>query len=216
MNYSPLPPTPARLKGTVVTMPRSARRAALALLSIGLLVGACARVGAGPSSSPSISPEASAAVASDMPVPSPRSPSSTGSPAQVRPSATSAGEPSRAEPPAASIAVDGGDPVEGQLGSFTWQNSGSDAPWLDGSPIHIGAGERLTLTLADPLGVANWTASRVAPGNRDGSAAVGMGEGSGEPVAFDAPPHGSWSVSVNVWFSDNRGSAAYYWLVAVD
>ncbi len=182
-------------------MPRSARRAALALLSISFLVGACARVGVDPSSSPSASPQSLA---------------STGSAASVGPTAAPASEPSGAEPPAAFIAVDGGDAVEGQLGSFTWQNSGSDAPWLDGSPIHVGAGERLTLTLADPLGVANWTASRVAPGNRDGSGAVGIADGLGKPVTFDAPPRGSWSVNVSVWFSDNRGSAAYYWLVDVD
>lgn len=188
----------------------------MALLSIGLLVGACARVGAGPSTSPSASPEASTAVASATPGASLEPSPSIGPAASIGPTTASAGEPSGAEPPAASLAVDGGDPVEGQLGSFTWQNSGSDAPWLDGSPIHVGAGEQLTLTVADPLAVTNWTASRVAPGNRDGIGAIGMGEGSGEPVAFDAPPHGSWSVSVNVWFSDNRGSAAYYWLVDVD
>jgi hypothetical protein len=198
-----------------VTMHPSALRATFALISIGLLVGACAR--AGTSNSTNASPEASVAVTSEAPPGTSLEPAaSTGPPAAVRPSTAPAGGPSQTEPPAASIAVDGGDPVEGQLGSFTWLGAGSDAPWLDGSPIHVGAGERLTLTLADPLGMANWTASRVAPGNRDGNRAVGMGEGSGEPVAFEAPPHGSWSVNVNVWFSDNRGSAAYYWLVDVD
>jgi hypothetical protein len=43
-----------------------------------------------------------------------------------------------------------------------------------------------------------------------------MAEGSGEPLAFVAPPSGSWSVSVNVLFADNLGSAAYYWLIEVD
>ena len=71
------------------------------------------------------------------------------------------------------------------------------------------------MTLADPIAVANWTAARVTPGNRDGSSAIGMGDGAGEPVAFDGPPRGSWSVNVTVWFSDDRGSAAYYWLLDI-
>jgi hypothetical protein len=43
-----------------------------------------------------------------------------------------------------------------------------------------------------------------------------MGEGSGGPVTFLAPPSGSWSVNVDVWFVDNLGSASYYWLIEVD
>lgn len=120
------------------------------------------------------------------------------------------------EPPAASIAVEGGDAVVGQLGSFGWKNGGSDAPWLDGNPIHVGAGERLLLTLAEPVAIDTWRVSRVLPGSRDGMGSVGMAEGSGEPVAFVAPPSGSWSVNVNVLFADNLGSAAYYWRIDVD
>ena len=36
--------------------------------------------------------------------------------------------PSTSEPPAASLSVEGGDPVVGQLGSFTWNGGGSDGP----------------------------------------------------------------------------------------
>lgn len=175
---------------------RSAPRAALVLIAIGLLFGGCGRAGA---------PGAPAsAVASIEPT------------ASVEPSVPPAGEPSQASPPAASIAVDGGDPVGGQLGSYTWHGAGSDAPWLDGSPIHVGAAERLSVSLVEAVGVANWTASRVPPGNRDGIGAIGLGEGFGEPVTFGTPPKGSWSVNVTVWFSDDRGSAAYYWLMNVD
>ena len=121
-----------------------------------------------------------------------------------------------AQPPAASIAVDGGDPVVGELGSFTWQNSGSDSPWLDGNPIHIGSGETLTVTFAETVAIETWTASRVDSTTLDGSIAVGLGEGTLDPVAFSGPPKGTWSVNVNVWFVDNVGSASYYWLVEVD
>ena len=158
------------------------------MLSIGLLVGGCGRPGASP-----------------------------GHPADAAgsPSATASVEPPAGRPPAASIAVDGGEPVAGQLGSYTWLDAGSDTPWLDGSPVRVGVGERLTLTLGEPIGIANWTASRVAPGTRDGIGAIGMADGPGEPVAFDPPPRGAWSLNVTVWFSDDRGSAAYYWLVDV-
>lgn len=121
-----------------------------------------------------------------------------------------------AEPPAASIAVDGGDPVVGQLGTFTWENGGSDAPWLNGSPIHVGGGERLFMTLAEPVGIGEWTVSRVLPGNRDGIGAVHMVEGLAGPVVFDSPPAGSWSVEVHVRFADNLGTALYFWLMEVD
>jgi hypothetical protein len=121
-----------------------------------------------------------------------------------------------AEPPTASVAVEGGDPVVGQLGTFTWENGGSDAPWLDGSPIHVGAGERLFMTLAEPVALDEWSVSRVPPGNRDGIGAVSMDEGPGGVVTFQAPPIGNWSVGVRVRFAGKLGTALYYWLIEVD
>ncbi|MEA2609608.1 MAG: hypothetical protein QOJ75_1851 [Chloroflexota bacterium] len=200
---------------TVNPIPCRPAKPILAIVLVLVLVGCGASAGSlGASTGAPATPSGSSSVgpaASDEPVAS-VAPSTMPT---VEPSASPAAEASRAQPPRASIAVDGGDPVEGQLGSYSWFGQGSDAPWLDGRPIHIGAGERLTLTLADPVAVVNWTASRVQPGNRDGFGAVGMGQGSGSPVAFDAPPPGSWSVGVTVWFGGNRGSAAYYWLVEV-
>jgi hypothetical protein len=120
------------------------------------------------------------------------------------------------EPPAASIVVEGGDPVVGELGSFSWNNAGSASPGLDGSPIHVGAREPMTLSLAEPVGIAGWQVSRVLPGNHDRVGAIGMGDGSGGRVAFQAPPDGTWSVEVRVEFAGNLGSAAYYWRMEVD
>ena len=120
------------------------------------------------------------------------------------------------EPPAASLSVDGGDPVVGQLGTFTWLNGGSDAPWLDGSPIHVGAGETLSVDLAEAFAIGAWRVSRVVPGNRDGVGAMPMDQGSGEPISFNAPPPGSWSVEVSVRFAANDGTALYFWLVEVE
>ena len=179
---------------------RSARLVGLALMSASLLVAGCSRPGASPADSPPVATAAVSAEPSETAIPS-------GLPAVETP---------MPEPPAASIAVEGGDPVIGELGSFGWKNSGSDAPWLDGNPIHVGSGERLTMALAEPVGIANWTASWKAPGYLNTSAPVGLGEGTGGPVTFAAPPQGTRSVSVSVWFADNLGSAVYYWLMEVD
>ena len=126
------------------------------------------------------------------------------------------GSPATPLPPDALISVEGGDPVAGALGSFTWRESGSDSPWLPGAPIHVGQGEQLVVSLAGPIAIANWTAARTRPGSLDGSTAIGLGEGRGDLPQFRAPPPGSWSVQVVVWFAANQGSAAYYWLVEVD
>ncbi len=121
---------------------------------------------------------------------------------------------SAAEPPAASLAVEGGDPVTGQLGSFTWGDGGSDSPWLPGSPIAVGTGEVLTVSIAGPVAVATWSAKRLPEDAMGGSGATGLGTG-GPPIAFDAPETGSWSVQVTVDFDGGLGSATYYWLVTV-
>jgi hypothetical protein len=102
----------------------------------------------------------------------------------------------------------------GQLGTFTWGDGGSDSPWLPGSAVAVGAGERLTVAIGDGVGVATWSAKRVPAEATGGSGAVGLGTG-GPPIAFDAPGLGSWSVQVTVDFDDGLGSATYYWLVTV-
>jgi hypothetical protein len=195
------------MKGMTVTVNRSMPTVGLALMITALLT-ACSGPGNSASPPPTASPATSVAPTATV------IPSTTASEEPLTPEPTL--EPPIPEPPAASIAVAGGDPVVGELGSFGWMNSGSDAPWLDGNPINVGAGELLVFSLAEPVALETWQVSRVIPGDRDGTRAVGMGEGFGEPVAFVAPPSGPWSVSVSVLFADNLGSASYYWLVNVD
>ncbi len=118
-------------------------------------------------------------------------------------------------PPAASLAVEGGDPVVGDLGAYSWAGGGSDSPWLPGAPIRVGAGEPLRVTLAGAPRTASWTV-RAAAAPRvgtDGTRALGDGDGD-RPIVFPAPRPGSWTVAVTVRFAAG-GSATYYWRVEV-
>jgi hypothetical protein len=183
------------------------RRLALLVLIVALLA-ACGEDPVIPSASVAIE---SSVVSDATPEPAPAESS-----VDVGPDESPVFDPPMAEPPAASVAVEGGDPVIGQLGTFTWQNGGSDAPWLDGERIHVGLGEQLFMALAEPVALGAWSVSRVTPGNRDGSGEVPMAEGPGGIVRFAAPPAGTWSVRVRAAFAGNLGSASYYWLIQVD
>lgn len=117
-------------------------------------------------------------------------------------------------PPASLLAAEGGDPVTGQLGTYAWRNTGSDSPWLPGSPITIGAGEPLRVTFDQAVGVASWRA-RMVPAGSDGPAgATPLGQGPGEPT-FQAPGPGSWTVEVHVVFEGGAGDASYFWRLDV-
>ena len=126
-------------------------------------------------------------------------------------------DPTLTPPPDGLLAVDGGDPVVGELGTWTWRNAGSDAPWLPGYAIHVGAAEQLTFAMAERVPIESWTVSRVPPSSVPGSdGVVGMGDGTTGVITVAAPPVGTWSVSVHVYFADNLGDATYYWAVTVD
>lgn len=118
-------------------------------------------------------------------------------------------------PPDARLAAEGGDSVTGQLGTFTWGDSGSDSPWLPGAPIAVGAGEPLTVTLGGSVSVATWTAISV-PATADGPAGgVELGSSHGTPT-FAAPGPGSWTVDLEVVFADDLGTAHYAWRLDVE
>ncbi len=175
---------------------RSDRRSAPGILLLVVLLGACGG-GASAGSDP---------------------PAATGGPTSdptAAPTVAGTPEPTAAnEPPAAWIAVDGGDAASGQLGSYTWTETGSDSPWLPGTPIAVGAGETMMVTFGDPVGVSAWTARRVRVGSTDGSGAIGIGSG-GSAIAFALAEPGDWSVEVTVQFADGIGSASWYWQITV-
>ncbi len=189
---------------------------ALVTLFVVLLAAACSSAGGPPSPTlASGGPAASIATTTLSPAPS-LGPSPTASVAASPPASVAAtpATPATAEPPPASLAAEGGDPVTGTLGSFTWNNGGSDSPWVPGARIHVGAGELLTVTVAGAVGVAKWTAQRVPAGATDGAGAVGLGEGTGT-ITFQAPPPGAWSAQITVRFAGDLGSAVYYWRLDV-
>lgn len=147
----------------------------------------------------------------------PGSPTTTRSQPSVAP--TSA-VPSPAEgavdvPPSAALAAEGGDPVVGQLGSYTWGDSGSDSPWLPGSPIHVASGEPLTVSLGPDVPIAAWHARYVPAGAGDPAGAIRLGEGTGTPV-FGAPAGGPWTVEVVIDFVGGQGTASYFWRLDVE
>ena len=76
-----------------------------------------------------------------------------------------------ATPPEAALAAEGGDPVPGQLGSYTWDGTGSESPWLPGAPIAVGAGESLSVTLVPPTASGTWRARYVPAEQTDAAGA---------------------------------------------
>lgn len=202
-------------------MSAPARRAALRVIAAALLLGGCdpgaaswsPAVVAGTPSASATEPASVPAEASETAAPSSAPPTASPEPTEsLPPTPRPAGY-----PPDALLAAEGGDPVAGEIGSYTWLNAGSDSPWLPGNPITVGAGETLTVTIEPAVNLEQWTASRevwqVLPG---GGPTVGVGQGGpGQPITFTAPPAGTWALDVSVWFTGGRGSAAYYWKLEV-
>lgn len=168
-----------------------------------LLLAACTsgtgRVATGPPSAP-------ASPLSSSPLPSPSSASTSSL-------ATTATPGHAVVPPDASIVAEGGDPVVGQLGSYTWADGGSDSPWLPGAPVSVGAGESLTVVVSGRVPIEAWTARRTPGGATSDERAVPIGSG-GAIIGFRAPPGGDWTIEVTVRFLGG-GSASYAWRLEV-
>jgi hypothetical protein len=120
-----------------------------------------------------------------------------------------------AGPPVAALSAEGGDPTDGQLGTYVWGDGGSDAPWLPGTRVAVGAGEPLSVSFRPDTTIADWSV-RSVPATADGPAgATLLGQGSGRP-RFTAPEPGTWTVEVHVVFANARWNASYFWQLAVD
>lgn len=118
-------------------------------------------------------------------------------------------------PPDAVLSVEGGDPVEGQLGTYVWAGGGSDSPWLPGSPVAAATGEVLSLTLSPDLDVSAWSAVLAPASSPDGSGRLEAGGGTGPgTVTIQTPDPGAWTLAVTIRFGD-LGSATWFWRLDV-
>jgi hypothetical protein len=174
----------------------ASRRAAIAVVAT---IVAVVTLGCGPTATP--------------PTATPPSPSSSAPPSTpTSPSPSVAG---RDAPPDALLAAEGGDAVTGQLGTYVWFGTGSDAPWLTGAPLTVGSGEPLHLTVVPEGGIAAWEVRDLPAGAGGPEEARTIAKGTGEP-AFDAPGSGTWTVEIALEFAGEAGRASYFWRLKVE
>ncbi len=175
------------------------------VLPAGLLLGAAIVAGCGSPLVPSDrATEAPAATSSAVPSATPIAPASMAVPST---------EPG-AVPPDAALLAAGADPVPGQLGSYVWRETGSDAPWLPGSPVTVESGRSLRFGLSFAVPVADWSARYAPPGEPSPDRPTGLANGAA-PLEVAPPPSGEWTVALGVTLGQGLGSATWYWRVRV-
>jgi hypothetical protein len=122
-------------------------------------------------------------------------------------------DPTLPEPPFALLTVPRQPPVEGSVGTYTWDGFASDAPWLPGAgPVRARQDVLAHVRIASALEVTEWVAW-YAP--LDGQtvaveAAREQTRGPTSEIDFPAPPAGTWSVRLDVSYL-GRGRVSYYW-----
>jgi len=178
---------------------------------LGLVVAGCGAAGPSPSAgasepTPAASVWPAVPVSSDVPA---------GTLAISLPSPAPSQTAARATPPAARLdGLAGGSGAPGSLGSYTWNGSGTDAPWIVGSRAGgCGRAAALRVVFAEATPGA-WTDAwaKVAHGVADRPASASDGSG---PVSLQAPATpGDWTLRVSATFGEGR-SATYYWRIAV-
>ncbi len=145
---------------------------------------------------------------------------------RTRPSpspATSPADPP-ADPPGAVLSAGGIQPIEGEIGSYTFDESGSDGPWLPATalrPVSIRAGAAISIRLRPGGRITSWVA-RISPASdeqgeiQEGLARGGSGGEGARVIRFAGPERGSWVLMVEVTYARGRGSGAYYWRLEVE
>ena len=174
-------------------------------------VAACIATGAPPSAAPPTAPieasrNATASVASASVVPSPSGSGETTDP-----------------PPSLVLSAGDAGAHDGRVGGWTWLDHGDASPFLPARilpSIEIAAGTPLEARLGDGTQVTSWTAAYARAEDEAGINLVELGRDENlippiDTIAFPAPPPGDWVLEVSVWYSDNRGSGAYYWHLIV-
>ena len=122
------------------------------------------------------------------------------------------------EPPAAALVRETvpGEPVPGALGSFTWVDEGSDAPWIVPRTGAVAApGTPVAVTFDPPAAASSWIA-RWAPVTPTGAGEVDTAaEGTDQVTIVTPDTPGAWSLQVEARFGEGR-SATWYWRVDVE
>jgi hypothetical protein len=116
------------------------------------------------------------------------------------------------QPPDALISIGGAGPIAGALGTYTWLGTGSDAPWLRGTPVKLPPGGAATVSLQPPAATASWSVRKAKPGDTDGSTARQIASGTGA-VEFTVPSDAG-TILLTVDFAANAGTANYFWALS--
>jgi hypothetical protein len=174
------------------------RRAVVAVVVATIIAVGCGPTVTAPTRAPTGTPPNASSLAPSSP-PAPPSPSLAG----------------RDAPPDAILAAEGGDPVTGQLGTYVWFGTGSDAPWLTGAPLTVGSGEPLYLNVVPEGRIAGWEVRDLPAEAASPEEATTIAKGTGAP-AFEAPGAGTWTVEVTLEFAGGAGRAAYFWRLKVE
>ncbi len=192
------------------------------------IVIAAGCVGAGPSGG---SPAVTAARPS-TPIATPSAPVTP--PASIE--ATAAPAPSLTRPPSAppdpsgvvptaatpagfprAVLVGGTDAeVPATLGSYTWDGTASDTPWLPAGALptsEVEAGAALGVRV-DGAVVDAWAVDAAPAADPGGVDLAAVGEGTGPAISFPAPTAGDVVILVHATFVDG-GDAAWYWHIVV-
>jgi hypothetical protein len=111
------------------------------------------------------------------------------------------------------LTVPGRAPVEGEVGTYSWDGFASDAPWLPGSePVIVLSDIMASVRFPPGTEISVWKAE-YAPLTEhpiDPATAVEQSSSITAEIDFPAPPAGEWSVRVLAEFP-GHGRVSYFW-----
>ena len=129
-----------------------------------------------------------------------------------------------AAPPDAVLVLPDGRTVTGVLGSYSFGDRGSDAPWIGAGALRetaVPPGAEVRIRFADGSRIGAWNASLADAADVTGSSAAGIG-GREEPtppvgeISTGPPPAGRHVLGVHLILADGRGDGMYFWLLRSD
>lgn len=137
------------------------------------------------------------------------SPAATAAPATAEASVTTVA------PPAASLVIADGVLVPGELGSYTWDGGGSDAPWIVVPESGRVKGAATMEVRLDPAAdVTAWSARWALISEGVAGPPKDASTGAAGPMTVTLPTaNGDWSLQVEIRAGDGR-SVTYYWRVS--